>query len=85
MGETRWLPCVAAVEWHSGARGMERPAALRLGEERLEVVVEDSWVAGSATAGDPTARVFLVRDPTRRRWRVLAHGSGAVGVEREGG
>jgi len=83
MARVRWLPCIAAVEWHSGGRALERPVALRLGEERVVVSVEDAWVAGAGNGGAPVERVFVVRDPAGRRWRVRVRGSGPVRVDRE--
>jgi hypothetical protein len=83
LSGSRWIACIATVEWHSGSRGNERPVALRVGPERIEVTVEQSWVEGPAVAGSRLRRFFVVSDPQRRRWRLRSDGAGEARVERE--
>ncbi|MGE5235241.1 MAG: hypothetical protein ACM3O7_02685 [Acidobacteriota bacterium] len=76
-------PGAATVEWYAGGRGAERPVAIRIGGERLEVTVEASSVEGDAVAGLPTRRVFDVRDSRGRRYRIHAPVTGLGDLEVE--
>jgi hypothetical protein len=78
-----WLPLVAEVAWHAGHRGLERPAAVIVAGERLDVRVEESTAVGPPVAGLPAQRVFLVRDGAGRRWRITVDSGGRAAVETE--
>ena len=79
----RWLPVAAEVEWFAGHRGLERPKAVVLGDERLEVVVESASVVGPAVAGSPNSRVFVVRGAHGRRLRITVVAGRRAAVETE--
>ena len=84
MGRARqvnWLAVVAQVEWHAERRGSERPLALRQAGERLELTIEDEWVEGPTTAGQPVVRVFLALDERGRELRIRTGSDGHVSVE----
>jgi hypothetical protein len=75
-----WVETGAGVEWFSGHRALERPVRLRLGGRVLELAVENAWVEGPPSGGRELIRVFIVRDPGGRRFRVSAYDGGRVGV-----
>jgi hypothetical protein len=74
-------PVAASVEWRSERRWAECPRALVVGGERVEVVVEERWVDGPATAGGETHRGYIVADRQGRSFRVRHGAGGATTVE----
>lgn len=72
---------LARVEWRSERLAYERPVALWLGGERVEVEVEDEWQEGPAIAGGPVSSVFVVHDTAGRRLRVAVERGGSTRVE----
>ena len=81
MEQRRWVAMIARVEWRSEHRGRERPVALRVGAERLELSVEDAWVEGPASAGAALSFVFVARDARGRRVRITARSGSHDRVE----
>jgi hypothetical protein len=77
IGTCGATPVAAGVEWRSERRWAEYPLALVVAGERVEVVVEERWVDGPASAGGETYRGFIVADRQGRSFRVR-HGSGGV-------
>jgi len=80
---TRWVSLVAAVEWHAGHRGFERPARVLEGGARLDLTVESVSSIGPAVAGLPAWRVFITRDSSERRLRIRIDADGRTSVEAE--
>ncbi len=78
-GDTTWL--VARVEWRSEGRWAERPVAVLLGGERVEVTVVDRWVDGPAIAGEEAHACFVVADEQGRTFRVRQSTGGRTTVE----
>jgi hypothetical protein len=75
------MAVVAQVEWRAERRGAERPQALRWGGELLELVIQDEWVEGPSTAGEPVVRVFIALDEHGRELRIRAISDGRVTVD----
>ncbi len=78
-----WVETNAEVEWHDGHRAFERPVRLRLGDRLLEVIVVGAWVEGPVSGGGELVRVFIVRDPGGRRFRISVHDDDRVVVKVE--
>lgn len=81
--DSRWVALVAAVEWHAGHRGFERPAAVREGQRKLDVTVESVSSVGPVVAGSPSRRVFIATDSGGRRLRIRVDTDGRTSVEVE--
>ena len=75
------MPLLARVEWRSEGRAAERPTALVVGEERIEVEVVEHWVEGPAVAGGEVQHHFVVTDGQGREYRIRRASSGRVVVE----
>ncbi len=77
----RWVAMVARVEWRSERRGRDRPVALLMGSERLELTLEDAWVEGPSHAGAALGFVFVARDTRERLLRITARSGSPDRVE----
>lgn len=80
--ETGWVALLATVEWRSERRHAQRPVAILIGGERVEILDETHWVEGPAVAGEPIETVFEVDGANGHRYRIVVREGQTDRVER---